>query len=74
MEGPANKVRPLLARLGEAKALLRLAASDNAGGFGMSEVTGAGMRRMAMGLSMEQVESVRRDVVDFAFSGLSQFT
>jgi len=49
MEGPANKVRPLLARLGEAKALLRLAASDNAGGFGMSEVTGAGMRMMTGG-------------------------
>jgi hypothetical protein len=89
MEGPANKVRPLLARLGGAEALLRLTASDNAGGFGMSEVIGAGMRRVAMGLSMEQVKSVGSGVVDFvgeqagaeavdktivAFPSLSQFT
>jgi hypothetical protein len=89
MEGPANKVRPLLARLGGAEALLRLTASDNAGGFGMSEVIGAGMRRVAMGLSMEQVKSVGNDVADFvgeqagaeavdkavvAFPSLSQFT
>jgi hypothetical protein len=46
MEEPTDKVRPLLARLGGAKTLLRLAASDNAGGFGMSEVIGAGMRMM----------------------------
>jgi len=41
MEGSSDKVRPLLARLARAEALLRQAASDNAGGFGMSEVIGA---------------------------------
>jgi hypothetical protein len=46
MEGSTDNVRPLLARLGGAKALVRLAASDNAGGFGMSEMIGAGMRMM----------------------------
>jgi len=35
-----------LARLDRAEALLRQAASDNAGGFGMSGVKGAGMRMM----------------------------
>jgi len=78
-----------LARLVGAKTLVRLAASDNAGGFGMSEVIGAGMRRVAAGLSMEQVKSVSREVLGFAreqvgaktvdkaviaFPGLSQFT
>ncbi len=58
-------MRPLLARLGGAEALLRLAASDNAGGFGMSEVMGAGMRMMA-GLSMGQVQSDSRDVLGVA--------
>ncbi len=51
-------MRPLLARLSGAEALLRLAASDNAGGFGMSEMISAGMRMMAVGLNMEQIHSV----------------
>jgi hypothetical protein len=76
-----------LARLSGAKTLLRPAASDDAGGFGMSEVIGASMRMMA-GLNMGQVQSVSRDVLGFArehvgaktadkavvaFPGLSQF-
>ena len=64
MEEPPDKVRPLLARLGGAEILLRLAASDNAGGFGMSEAIGAGMRMM-VGLNMGQVQSSSRDVFGF---------
>ena len=82
-------MRPLLARLGGANASLRLAAGDKAGGFGMSEVAGAGMRVMTAGLSMEQVQGIGRDVAGFvreqagakpvdktvvAFPGLWQFT
>ena len=82
-------MRPLLARLGGAKTLLRLAASDNAGGLGMSEVIGAGMRMITAGLSMGQIQIVSRDSLGFAreqvgtetvdktvvaFPGLSQFT
>jgi len=89
MEEPPDKVRPLLARLGGAETLLRLAASDNAGGFGMSEAIGAGMRTMAAGLSMGQIQSVGREVLLYAreqvgaetvdktvvaFLGPSQFT
>jgi hypothetical protein len=66
MEGSTDKVRPLLARLGGAEALLRLAASDNAGGFDMSEVIGAGIRTMGRGLSMGQIQSVSRKVFGFA--------
>ncbi len=68
--------------------MLRLAASDNAGGFGMNEVIGAGMRMMAAELGMEQIQNVSREVLGFArgqvgsetldmtvvaFPGLSQF-
>jgi len=49
MEGPSDKVRPPLDRLARAEALLRLAANDNAGGFGMNGVMGAGMRMMRRG-------------------------
>jgi hypothetical protein len=63
MEGSTDTVRPLLARLGGAEALLRLAASENAGGFGMSEVIGAGMRTMAAGLSMGQIQRVGCEVM-----------
>ena len=65
---------------------MRPVASDNAGGFGMSEVMGAGMRMMTVGLSMEQRQSVSvlgfaraqvgAETVDktvVAFPGLSQF-
>jgi hypothetical protein len=39
--GTIIRQSPLLARLAQADALLRQAASDNAGGFGMSAVMGA---------------------------------
>lgn len=45
---------------------MRPAASDNAGGFGTSEVMGAGMRMIAAGLSMGQIQRVSRDVLGIA--------
>ena len=65
-EGPANKVRLLLAKLPGADALMQKAATDNAGGSSMGGVMGAGMRMMAVGLSMAQVQSVARDVLAYA--------
>jgi hypothetical protein len=59
---------------------------DKAGGFEVSEVAGADMRAVGVGLSMEQVQVIGRDVVAreqvgaqpvdkpvVAFIGLSQF-
>jgi hypothetical protein len=66
MEEPTDKVRPLLARLGGAKTLVRLAASDNAGGFGTSEVIGTGMRMITPGQSMGQIQRGSREVLGFA--------
>jgi hypothetical protein len=65
MEGSPDKAHPLRARLGRADALLRQAASDNAGGFGMSEVIGAGTRMMAAGPSMRQIQSVSLEVMTY---------
>jgi hypothetical protein len=58
-------VRPLLAKPGGAKALVRLAASDNAGGFDAGEAIGAGMRVMAAELSMGQIQSVSHTAIGF---------
>jgi hypothetical protein len=66
-EGPSDEVRPLLARLPGAEALMQRAAGENAGGFGTAGgVMGAGMRMMAAGLSMGQVQSVSRAVLSYA--------
>jgi hypothetical protein len=77
MEGTSDKVHPLLARLARAEALLRQAASDNAGGFGANGVIGAGMHMMAAGVSMGQIQNVSCKVVAYkavvAIPGLSQF-
>ena len=63
MEGSPDKVQPLLARLDGAEALLRLIASDNAGGFGTSDLMSADMRVMAAGRNMGQIQGVSRKVL-----------
>jgi hypothetical protein len=74
-EGPADKVRPLLATLPGAEALMQIGAAEDGpsgGGFGglidgsADGVMGAGMRMMAVGLSMGQVQSLAREVLAFA--------
>jgi hypothetical protein len=63
-EGPPDKVQPLLAKLPGAQALIDKA--DEGGGMGsMGGVMGAGMRIMAAGLSMGQVQSVARTVLGY---------
>jgi hypothetical protein len=69
-EGPADKVKPLLAKLPGAEALIQKAAGES-GGLGglmsgaMGGVMGAGMRMMSAGLSMAQVQSVTRAVIAY---------
>jgi hypothetical protein len=62
-EGPADQVQPLLAKLPGAAALIEKAAGE--GGGLMGGVMGAGMRMMAAGLSMGQVQSVARAVLAY---------
>ena len=69
-EGPAEKVRPLLAKLPGAEAVMQSAASEGNGdgltAGAMGGVMGAGMRMMSAGLSMGQVQSVTREVIAYA--------
>lgn len=67
-EGPADKVQPFLDKLPGAQALLQKMGNKTGGGVngGMAGVMGAGMRMMSAGLSMEQVQSVTRDVIAYA--------
>jgi hypothetical protein len=63
-EGPADKMQLLVAKLPGAEALMQKAAAE--GGGGMGGVMGAGMRMMAAGLSMGQVQGVTRQFIAFA--------
>lgn len=63
-EGPADKMRLLLAKLPGAEALMQKAAAES--GSGMGGVMGAGMRMMAARLSMSQVQGVTRQFIAFA--------
>jgi hypothetical protein len=75
-EGPADKVRPFLAKLPGAEALMAKTTGDGSddagaggGGFlggGMGGIMGAGMQMMAVGLSMGQVQSVAREVLAYS--------
>lgn len=64
-EGPADKVQPLLAKLPGAEAMMQKAANEDGGG-GMGGVMGAGMRMMAAGLSMGQVQDITRQFIAYA--------
>ena len=63
-EGPADKMRLLLAKLPGAEQLMQKAASESGGGMG--GVMGAGMRMMAAGLSMGQVQALTRQFIAYA--------
>jgi len=64
-EAPAEKIQPLLAKLPGAEALMQKAQSEDAGG-GMGGVMGAGMRMMAAGLSMGEVQNITRQFIAYA--------
>jgi hypothetical protein len=61
-EGPPDKVQALLAKLPGAQALIDKVGQ---GGGSMGGVMGAGMRIMAAGLSMAQVQSLARTVLAY---------
>ncbi|HEY1983615.1 MAG TPA: DUF2267 domain-containing protein [Xanthobacteraceae bacterium] len=65
-EGPPDKVQPLLAKLPGAQALIGKADQGGDGTGSMGGVMGAGMRIMAAGLSMGQVQSVARAILAYA--------
>ncbi len=68
-EGPADKVRPLLAKLPGAEVLIEQTAGEGGSGLMdgiMGGVMGAGMRMMSAGLSIGQVQDIGRTVLAYA--------
>jgi hypothetical protein len=68
-EAPAEKIKPVLAKLPGAETLLAKAAGTDGGRFvdGMMDgVMGAGMRMMSAGLSMSEAQDVARTVLAYA--------
>ena len=68
-EAPAEKIKPLLAKLPGAEALLATTASTGRTGFMngmMGGMMGAGMRMMSAGLSMSEAQDVARTVLAYA--------
>ncbi len=63
-EAPADKVRPILAKLPGAQTLIDKALGESGGG-GLGGVIGAGMAMMSAGLSIGQVQSVTRSVIAY---------
>jgi hypothetical protein len=68
-EGPADKVKALMARLPGAEELMESQEGIDAsggGGFAMGGLMGAGTKMMTAGLSMTQVQGVTREVIAYA--------
>ena len=63
-EGPSDKVQALINQMPGAEAVMQAAASD--GGMGMGGIMGVGTKLMAAGLSMEQMQSVTRELIAHA--------
>jgi len=62
-EGPADKIKLLLAKLPGADALIQKATTA---GVGTGGLMGAGMAMMGAGLSMGQVQDLTRQFIAFA--------
>ena len=49
-------------------------AASGAGGFGMGGIMGVGTKLMAIGLGMDQMQSVTREIIAFARERLGEDT
>ena len=65
-EGPADKVQALIDKLPGADAFMQAHQGGGGGMFDMGGLMGAGTKMMTAGLSMGQVQSVTREVIDYA--------
>ncbi|HEY4775682.1 MAG TPA: DUF2267 domain-containing protein [Xanthobacteraceae bacterium] len=62
-EGPADKVRDLLAGLPGSEALLQAAHDDGGAHASVGGIMGVGSRLMAAGLNMGEIQSVTRELM-----------
>ena len=66
-DGPTETVQAMLDKLPGASALVAAEQANAGGGFvGMGGVMAAGQRLMAAGLSMDQVQTVTREIVAYS--------
>jgi hypothetical protein len=63
-EGPSDKVQALIDRMPGAEALTQ--AASGAGGFGMGGIMGVGTKLMAIGLGMNQMQGVTREIIAYS--------
>jgi hypothetical protein len=69
-EGPSDKVHELVEQLPGAETAMQSAAG--AGGFGMGGIMGVGTKLMAIGLGMDQMQGVTREIIAYAREKLGE--
>lgn len=62
-EGPADKVKEMLAAVPGSEALI---AQASGGGFGMGGIMGLGSKLMGMGLGMGEISGVAKETMGYA--------
>jgi len=65
-EGPSDKVQALLDRLPGAEALLQAQPEASGGMFAMGGIMGAGTKLMGLGLGMDKIQSITKEVIGYA--------
>ena len=63
-DGPSDKVQSLIDQMPGAEAVMQAAANE--GGFGMGGIMGVGTKLMAVGLGMDQMQGVTREIIAYA--------
>ena len=63
-DGPSDKVQSLIDQMPGAEAVMQAAVSE--GGFGMGGIMGVGTKLMAIGLGMDQMQGVTREIIAYA--------
>jgi len=69
-EGPSDKVQALVNLMPGAETAMQAAANE--GGTGMGGVMGVGTKLMAVGLSMDQMQSATREIISYSREKLGE--
>ena len=69
-EGPSDKVQALINLMPGAETATQAAANE--GGMGMGGIMGVGTKLMAVGLSMDQMQAVTREIIAYSREKLGE--
>jgi hypothetical protein len=69
-EGPSDKIQALVEQMPGAESAMQ--SASGAGGFGMGGIMGVGTKLMAIGLGMDQMQGVTREVIAYAREKLGE--